>query len=103
MKTSTQLTANQKKFLRGIAHGLNPVIIIGAQGVTDNLMAELERALTHHELLKIKIAAGEREDRKTVIDYILQHTKAELVQSVGKMFVIYRPHPKAPELVLPKN
>lgn len=102
MKTDSTLTANQKKFLRGIAHGLNPVIIIGSQGVTDNLMAELDKSLTHHELLKVKMAAGEREDRKAIIDYVISHTKAKLVQSVGKMFVIYRARAKNPELVLPK-
>jgi RNA-binding protein len=102
MKTTLGLSQNQKKFLRGIAHGLNPVIIIGAQGVTDNLMAELERALSHHELLKIKMAGGEREERKEVIDYVVQQTRAQLVQSVGKMFVLYRPRPKDPQLVLPK-
>lgn len=102
MKTDSTLTANQKKFLRGIAHGLNPVIIIGSQGVTDNLMAELDKSLTHHELLKVKMAAGEREDRKAIIDYVISHTKAKLVQNVGKMFVIYRARAKNPELVLPK-
>lgn len=102
MKTQP-LSPNQKKFLRGLAHGLNPVIIIGSQGVTDSLMAELDKSLTHHELLKIKIATGEREDRKTVTDYIVQHTQAQLVQTVGKILVIYRPHPKEPQINLPKH
>ena len=102
MKTDSTLTANQKKFLRGIAHGLNPVIIIGSQGVTDSLMAELDKSLQHHELLKVKMAVGEREDRKAIIDYVVSNTKAKLVQSVGKMFVIYRARTKNPELILPK-
>ena len=90
MSQNTPLTKKQKKFLTGIAHGLNPMIIIGANGVTDSLMAELERTLEHHEILKIKIASAEREDRKTIIDYILEQTGAELVQSIGKTCVIYR-------------
>lgn len=102
MKTTSGLSQNQKKFLRGLAHGLNPIIIIGSQGVTDNLMAELERALTHHELLKVKMAAGEREERQAVIEYVVKHTKSQLVQSVGKMFVIYRARPKDSQLTLPK-
>lgn len=102
MKTTSGLSQNQKKFLRGLAHGLNPIIIIGSQGVTDNLMAELERALTHHELLKVKMAAGEREERQAVIDYVVKQTKSQLVQSVGKMFVIYRARPKDSQLTLPK-
>ncbi len=103
MKTAQSLTQNQKKFLRGIAHGLNPVIIIGAQGVTDGLMAELESSLQHHELLKIKMAAGEREDRKQIIEHVVKLTRAQLVQNVGKMFVIYRARAKDPQLLLPKN
>ena len=102
MKTTSGLSQNQKKFLRGLAHGLNPIIIIGSQGVTDNLMAELERALTHHELLKVKMAAGEREERQAVIDYVVKQTKSQLVQSVGKMFVIYRARPTDSQLTLPK-
>jgi RNA-binding protein len=103
MKNTTTLSTNQKKFLRGLAHGLNPMIIIGSQGVTDSLMAELEKTLSHHEILKVKIAAGEREDRKEVIEYITKATRAQLIQSVGKMFVIYRARAKDPQLELPKN
>ena len=90
MSQTTQLTQKQKKFLTGIAHGLNPMIIIGANGVTESLMAELERTLEHHELLKIKMASADREDRKTIVDYILDQTGAVLVQSIGKTCVIYR-------------
>ncbi|WFE68066.1 ribosome assembly RNA-binding protein YhbY [Thiomicrospira sp. R3] len=103
MKATNSITNNQKKFLRGIAHGLSPMIIIGSQGITDNLMAELEKTLKHHEILKVKIAAGEREDRKEVIDFIIKATRAQLVHSVGKMFVIYRARAKDPQLELPKN
>jgi RNA-binding protein len=103
MKTSSNLSTNQKKFLRGLAHDLNPMIIIGSQGVTDSLMAELEKTLNHHEILKIKIAAGEREDRNLVIEYVIKATRAQLVQSVGKMFVIYRARAKDPQLELPKS
>ena len=88
-KTQT-LTKKQQKFLVGIAHGLNPMIIIGANGVTESLMAELESTLEHHEILKIKMASAEREDRKTIVDYILKETGAALVQSIGKTCVIYR-------------
>lgn len=97
------LTINQKKFLRGIAHNLNPMIIIGAQGVTESLMAELEKTLAHHEILKIKIAAGEREDRKQVIDFVCAETKAQLVQSVGKVFVIFRAKKKDSQIELPRK
>lgn len=102
MSQTQKLSTNQIKFLRGIAHNLNPVIIIGGKGVTDSLMEELETTLNHHELIKVKISIGEKEDRKEVIDFILEQTEATLVQSIGKVFVIYRPK-EEPELELPKT
>lgn len=93
---------NQKKYLRGIAHGLNPMVMIGANGATESLMAELESTLSHHEILKIKIAVDDREDRKKIVEYILQQTGALLVQSVGKTCVIYRQNEET-QLPLPKK
>lgn len=101
MSQSKKLSKNQVKFLKGIAHGLNPIIIIGANGVTESLMEELEKTLDHHELLKIKMASAERSDRKEIIDYILQNTGAQLVQSIGKTVVIFRQNEDS-ELQLPK-
>lgn len=101
MSNNTALSNTQKRFLKGIAHGLNPVILIGSNGLTDGLMKELEKSLTHHELLKIKIASAERDDRKEIIETILTATQAQLVQSIGKVMVIYRPA-KDPILQLPK-
>jgi len=63
MSNDTPLSNTQKRFLKGIAHGLNPVILIGGNGLTEGLMKELEKSLAHHELLKIKIASAEREDQ----------------------------------------
>ena len=87
------LSMQQKKYLRGIAHHLKPVIIIGQHGLSEGLMNELNSTLDHHELIKIKIAAGEREERKEIINTVCQTTGAELVQAIGKIFVIYRPNP----------
>lgn len=101
MSQPEKLTTNQKKYLRGIAHGLNPMIIIGANGVTESLMAELESTLEHHEILKIKMASADREDRKKIVDYILEQTGALLVQTIGKICVIYRQNDDT-ELPLPK-
>lgn len=101
MSNQKTLTPSQIKFLRGIAHGLNPIIIIGNKGLTESLMKELENALEHHELLKIKITIGERDDRKEIIEYLLTHTKAQLIQSIGKTCVIFRAK-KETEIQLPK-
>ncbi|MEA1990265.1 MAG: ribosome assembly RNA-binding protein YhbY [Pseudomonadota bacterium] len=101
MSQPEKLTTNQKKYLRGIAHGLNPMIIIGANGVTESLMAELDSTLEHHEILKIKMASADRDDRKQIVDYILEQTGALLVQTIGKICVIYR-QSEDTELPLPK-
>jgi len=101
MSQPEKLTTNQKKFLRGIAHGLNPMIIIGAKGVTESLMVELESTLEHHEILKIKMASTDRDDRKAIVDYILEQTGALLVQTIGKVCVIYR-QSEDTEFPLPK-
>ncbi|MPQ77020.1 ribosome assembly RNA-binding protein YhbY [Hydrogenovibrio sp. JE_KL2] len=101
MSKNQKLSIQQIKFLRGIAHGLNPVVTIGINGVTDSLMEEVESSLAHHELLKIKLAAAERDDRKTIIDHVVQQTGSQLVQSIGKVFVIFRAKEKS-EIILPK-
>lgn len=101
MSKNKTLTNTQKKFLKGIAHGLNPIIMIGANGVTESLMTELETSLAHHELLKIKMAVNDRDDRKQILEHILQETGAELVQTIGKTLVIFRQNEDT-ELPLPK-
>lgn len=101
MSKTKKLSIQQTKFLRGIAHGLNPIVTIGINGVTESLMEEVETSLAHHELLKIKLAGVEKEDRKTVIGHIVEQTHSELVQSIGKVFVIFRAKEKS-EIVLPK-
>ena len=77
------------------------MIIIGSNGVTEALMSELETTLAHHELLKIKIAIGDREDRKKVVDYILEETDALLVQTIGKTCVIFRQKDEDSDFSLP--
>lgn len=102
MSQPEKLTNNQKKYLRGIAHGLNPMIMIGANGVTESLMAELESTLAHHEILKIKIASADRDERKEIIAHIVKESGALLVQTIGKICVIYRQNDET-ELPLPRN
>ena len=102
MSQPEKLTNNQKKYLRGIAHGLNPMIMIGANGVSESLMAELESTLTHHEILKIKIASADRDERKEIIEHLLKESGALLVQTIGKICVIYRQNDET-EQPLPRN
>ncbi|WP_172959690.1 YhbY family RNA-binding protein [Thiomicrorhabdus aquaedulcis] len=78
------------------------MIMIGANGVTDSVMAELDSTLTHHELLKIKIASNDRIERAATVEHIVQQTGALLVQTIGKTCVIYRQNEET-ELPLPKK
>lgn len=86
------MKAVDKKKLKSEAHSLNPVVTIGQSGLTDAVLAELELALDHHELLKVKIRA-ERDDRKLISEKICTSTGAELIQSIGQVIVIYRLNP----------
>lgn len=87
---SQQLTKSQIKFLRGIGHNINPMLMVGQNGITESVMEELEKTLEHHEILKIKLSVGDRTVRQEIIQHILQKTGAALVQSIGKTCLIYR-------------
>lgn len=89
------LTAAERKVLKAKAHKLEPVVQIGAKGLTDEVVAEIGRALDAHELVKVRAAGLERGERDTALQEILQRTGAEQVQQVGKVFVIYRRTPDA--------
>ena len=80
----------QQKLFRAIGHQLNPIVTIGGNGFSENVMAELQRALEDHELIKVKIHAEDREDRAETINALIELTKSELIQSIGNVALIYR-------------
>lgn len=88
----------RKKQLRTQAHLLKPVIIVGQSGLTEAVLKEIETTLDTHELIKIKIRA-DKEERKLIREQITADSKADLIQSIGQIIVIYRkkPEPKKPE------
>jgi len=98
----TVLTSAQTRLLRGMAHGLRAMLQVGAKGVTDNLVAELDLALEHHELVKVKVAGAEREERDAMIGHLAEATGAALVQRIGHTAVFYRPSKEHREIVLPR-
>ncbi len=85
---ATYSQQDRKRF-RAIGHQLRPVVTVGGKGLTDQLMNELDRALSDHELIKIKIV-GDRAERSEMIASILEITGATCIQSVGGMFLILR-------------
>ena len=89
------LSAREKKQFRQIAHHLDAVVIIGDQGVSEGVIAETQRALTDHELIKVKLNVGERADRQVAAEQLAAACEADLVHSIGKVVVLYRHNPKA--------
>ncbi|MGY4533291.1 RNA-binding protein [Pseudomonas sp. TE3786] len=88
------LTQEQKKQYKSIGHHLKPVLIVADNGLTEGVLAELERALTDHELIKIQLRITERESRLAAIAELCKAGNSELVQVIGKMALIYRKNPK---------
>ncbi|WP_288063099.1 ribosome assembly RNA-binding protein YhbY [Rodentibacter caecimuris] len=86
----TTLSTKQKQFLKGLAHHLNPVVMLGGNGLTEGVLAEIENALDHHELIKVKIAGADRETKQLIIDAIVRETHASNVQTIGHILVLYK-------------
>ena len=83
------MNPTDKKKLRADAHTLKPIVTIGQSGLTAPVLAEIELALDHHELIIVKIRA-ERDSRKLISEQIHNNTGAEIIQSIGQVVVIYR-------------
>jgi len=96
------LKPNQIRYLRGLAHALKPVIMTGNKGVTEALLKEFDVALSHHELIKVKLGSDDRDERKAQIAELGEKSGADLVQSIGKVACFYRENPDAPRLALPR-
>lgn len=82
------------KALRGIGHQLNPIVIVGANGLTPNLIEEIGRALHDHELIKIKIPAGSNQERKDCADAIADATDSKVIHHIGRMVLLLRANPE---------
>ncbi len=91
--------------LRAIGHKLKPVVTVAGNGLTEGVVAELDRALTDHELIKVKLAVGGRDARDAVSEQICQQLAAEIVQRIGNVIVILRrsekPDPRLSNLLRP--
>jgi RNA-binding protein len=95
------LNKKQIQHLKSLAHHLNPVVMIGNNGLTEGVLAEIELSLPHHELIKVKIAGEDRDTKNLIADAIVRETGAVNVQIIGKILVIYRPSADR-KIILPK-
>ena len=93
------LTKAQEKVLRTLAHGRKPIIWIGQQGLTGNVLAEIETALNHHELIKVKFRVGDREMRDALIVDLCARTGAVTVQRIGNIVALYRKNKENPKII----
>jgi len=84
------LTTKQKQHLKGLAHDLKPVVMLGSNGLTEGVLAEIDSALTHHELIKVKVAASDRALKDAIVDAIVRETQAVKVQLIGHVLVLFR-------------
>lgn len=95
------LSESRKKFLRGLGHKLKPVVSVGGAGVTDALLKEFEGTIAHHELVKVRVRAGDRDSRDAAIEELCRRGSAELVTRIGNVALLYRRNPDNPKIQLP--
>lgn len=84
------MTPAERKVLKTRAHRLEPMVIIGGKGLTAEVVAEIDRALKAHELIKVRAPAAERDAREQMLSAICEQTGAQAVQQIGKVFVLFR-------------
>ncbi|MCP4994938.1 MAG: ribosome assembly RNA-binding protein YhbY [Gammaproteobacteria bacterium] len=94
------ITEQQRRKLKKLVHHLKPVVIIGQKGLSENVLNEIDIALDSHELIKIKLSGGDRDERRVMIESICEQTDAEFIHSIGHIAALYRRHPKKPKITL---
>jgi RNA-binding protein len=96
-----QLTEKQRRHLKGLAHPLKPVILMGNAGLTNAVVEETARALSDHELIKVRLPGQDREARDAALAQLAERTASTMVTRIGHVAVLYKPHPELRRIVLP--
>jgi RNA-binding protein len=97
------VNSKQISYLRGLAHSLNPVVMIGNNGLTESVLKEIDVNLNAHELIKIKVMGDDRELRKQMLEEISDKSNAIAVHHIGKQLVVYRQSADKPKIVVPQK
>jgi len=95
------LNKKQIQHVKGLAHSLKPVVLLGNNGLTEAVVAEIDFALNHHELIKVKINTEDRDTKALIVEAICRETNATKIQVIGKTLVIYRQSPEK-KIQIPK-
>jgi len=98
-----ELSEKQKKYLRGLAHGRDPIVLIGSSGLSPAVAKEFEIAIGAHELVKVKARVGDRDERDNILDELAKQSGSALVQRIGNVGVFYRRHKDKPKIILPAD
>jgi RNA-binding protein len=96
-----ELSERQRKYLRGLGHALNPVLMVGSAGMSPSVIAEAKRALHDHELIKVKFRGAEREARDAGLAELATATDSVLVQKIGHTALYYKRRIDRPGIVIP--
>jgi RNA-binding protein len=99
--TRRELDGKQRRHLRALGHHIKPVVVIGAEGSTSGVTAALDRALTRHELVKVRVLAKGGDDLDELAAGLASGTSSAHAQTLGRTLLFYRAHPKKPRIVLP--
>jgi len=91
----------QRKHLRRLGHDRNPIVLIGQSGLGPAVVSEMDRALSDHELVKVRARVGDRGERDRILAGLAAATRSELVQQIGHVGLFYRRHPEQPRILLP--
>lgn len=94
----TEITTSQRRALRAAAHGLKPVVSISQKGLTESVLKEIDRCLTSHELIKVRIYDTEREEREALLEAVCAELQAVAVQHIGNLLVLWRQRAEDPAI-----
>jgi RNA-binding protein len=97
------LNTKQRQYLKGLAHSLAPVVRIGRSSLTPAVVVEAKNALESHELIKVRIESEDPAERKSLAAQLAAESGGELVNTIGKVAILYRARTDDPEIVLPKD
>jgi RNA-binding protein len=97
------LTGKQRRHLRALAHDMKPIVQVGKGGIDGGLIGAVDRALTDHELVKVKVGESAGLDRHEAAENLATATKSEVAQVLGNTVLLYRPDPEDPQIKLPKG
>ena len=95
-----QLTERHKKHLRALAHNAKPIVTIADKGLSENVLNELNAALSHHELIKVRVRVGDREARDALLAELCETCRCTLIRRVGHVATLFRRNAQKPKIVL---